>query len=433
MVGYNPDFLGDGFKVPMPTFRPELVGDILSASGLASKDDGNQALGNIYADYPNYTIVTNRARRQPILAALNIDQKKIFQVPRRDRWRTDSRIGREFQLDNDYYRSNPWDRGHLARRSSAAWGVDFRAAQVASDETFYYSNASLQHENFNQDEWLALEDWVAELTIDLTDRIVSFSGPIYSDTGRAIRPVGRVAADIPSAFFKVVCFVNAQKELDVRAFVMYQDSDLLRDKFGRRFFNYQTYQVTISDIEDLTGLEFDDSVYQANPLFFSLAPDSARRGELNIASTPERIEVTDRSELIGHNEPRDFVADDLLDVFIAAAVVNPKGDERKNEWVSIINLSNESVDLDGWILCDQKQRRLELNKVIDENKLGLEPGESVRVQPLGNVMLANSGGAISLYEAPKPGETKGRRIDRVHYTRQDAREEGRALTFLNRT
>ncbi|NEP07295.1 MAG: endonuclease, partial [Okeania sp. SIO4D6] len=208
MVGYNPEFLGTDFPLPMPSFSPSLVGNVLRKPEL--RDD-------IYVDYINFTVIMNRVRRSPLVTALNIDQNLLKKVERKSRWDIDTRVGCEYQLDNDYYANNCWDRGHLARRASAAWGHSTQEARRASDATFFFTNAALQHENFNPDEWLALEDWVKDLTLDQNGLITEFTGPIYGDFGRTITPSGRKPAVVPSGFFKIVCFINGQtQELDVR-------------------------------------------------------------------------------------------------------------------------------------------------------------------------------------------------------------------------
>jgi DNA/RNA endonuclease G (NUC1) len=206
--------------------------------------------------YPTYSVVANSSpdKRSPVIVCLNIDQALLKGTSRSDRWRIDPRIQFENQLDNDYYAFNPWDRGHMARRTSAAWGSSMRDAQYAADETFYYSNSALQHANLNQDEWLGLEDWVFGLELDKDGKITSFSGPIYGDFDRSIRPSGRRTALVPAGFFKVVCFINKDTEqLDVRAFVIYQDAEALADKSGRTRYDNQHYQVTVTEIEELTG------------------------------------------------------------------------------------------------------------------------------------------------------------------------------------
>ena len=416
MTGYNKEFLS-GIVLPMPSFSPMLEETVLKSTALDEK---------IYAHYVNYSVITNKDKRSPILSALNIDQNKIKSTRRRDKWLIDSRIGADYQLNNDYYRSNPWDRGHLARRSSASWGSTNREAQRASDETFYYSNASLQHKNFNQDEWLALEEWVLGLELDKDGKITSFSGPIYGDFTRIISPNGREFAQIPSAFFKIVCFINKETNgLDVRSFLMYQDREALADKEGKRnLSNFQIYQVTVSEIEEKTGLEFDNAIYETNPLLYR--ENKKAKEELNIVEFPERIEVDSTVDIQDKDTPRIYVADEEVDVFIIASLVNPKGVERDNEWVSIINLSNEEVSLDGWSLWDGKRKKLPLNSVIEKNALMLAPGQSVVIKPVAPLQLSNAGGTITLFNE------KDQRIDRVKYTKADSSVEGQTVIYTNR-
>jgi endonuclease G len=407
MVGYNPRFLHDDVDIPMPTFTPRLAGAILASDQLR-----NQQI----ADYPHYSLVMNRDQRTTAFVAVNIDQVTLRNTKRRDNWRIDSRIGSMFQLDNDYYANNPWDRGHLARRDTAGWG-DGREAQIASDETFYFTNSSLQHENFNQDEWLALEDWVKDLILDSNGKISVFSGPIWFDNPRSITPQGRQTALIPSAFFKVVCFLNHQHRLDVRAFMMTQDAEALADKSTGKLFDHQTYQVSVMDIEDLTGLTFPDNVAAANPMFFTAS--DATRTRLNISHTPERVETNGAHELIAAEDRRTVFEDDEVDVFIAAALVNPAGPERDGEWISIINLENQTIDLSGWTVGDTKRPRKPLRGMLG-------PGEALRIQPISPLVLANSGGVIELYNAA------GNRIDRVKYDKTKGSAEGRPIVFAYR-
>jgi endonuclease G len=307
---------------------------------------------------------------------LNIDQTQIKSVRRTNNWRIDTRIGAEFQLNNDYYRSNPWDRGHLARRATAAWGENGRQAKHASDDTFFYSNASLQHANFNQDEWLALEEWVKDLGIDDTNKLNSISGPIWGEHPRSITPQGRDTALIPTAFFKVISFIK-DGELEVRAYMMAQDAAALADKRGKRMFDNQRYQVSVTEIEELTGLIFPAIIPDTNPLFFN-ETDASRN--LGVISTPEHIEVDTAAEVVGANQQREPVLDEMIDVFIMAAMVNPKGSERDGEWITILNLSEEEVSLKDWHIRDKRGARCDLpDKTIDA-------GEAVRITPVAPVM-----------------------------------------------
>ncbi|MEL6469490.1 MAG: DNA/RNA non-specific endonuclease [Cyanobacteria bacterium J06623_4] len=420
MKGYNPNFLGEEIPLPLPTFSPAIVGHVLN--------DRLQLRDGTYADYVNYTIVMNRVRRSPLYAALNIDQNLLKNARRKRGWDIDTRIGAEFQLNNDYYKSNPWDRGHLARRSSIAWGNTAREAKKASDATFFFPNATLQHENFNQDEWLALEDWIKNLMLDDDGKITEFTGPIYGEFGRIISPSGRPPAETPSAFFKIVCFLSKKtKELDVRSFIMFQDSEALANKRGKDFIDFQRYQVTVSEIEALTGLDFDDQIYEKNPLLYN--ENEEKQEKLNIPEFPERIKVDVPEEMISEEEKRDYALDREVPVYIAAALVNAVGDERANEWVSIINLSTEEVDLTGWTLSDMRREPLELSNALEKSDRILQPGQAVRIQPVEPVILSNRSGVITLYDQPTQKHKKGRRIDRVHYTKEQASREGVPIIF----
>ena len=408
MTGYDPDFLPK--HVPLPSFSPSVAGDVLQRGQLRDE---------VYADYANYTIAMHKPYRTLLFAALNVDQKEYRTTERSNRWRIDSRIGGENQLDNAYYRNNPWDRGHLARRATAAWGKTRKIAQRAADETFYFSNASLQHANFNQDEWLALENWVADLELDKGDRFSVFSGPVFGDFMRAIRPNGREPGYVPSAFFKVVFFMNKSDELDVRAFLVPQDTQALRDKRGRRTFNHQIYQVSVAEIEALTGLDFPEVLPERNPLYY-MPGDEAR--DRNVHEFPERREVNGPDDIVRDNDkPREIrFADDEVDVFIAAAMINPAGSESEGEWVSIINLESKPASIDGWTLSDDRRRTKKL-------KGTLGPGEAVRIQPLRPVMLANDrAGFIQLVDDKK------QQIDRVPYTEEQAAREGQPIVFAYR-
>ncbi len=410
MPGYDPNFLA--VPVPLPDFSPALAGDVLRKPDLR---DG------VYADYVNYTVAMHRGFRTPLFAALNINQKLHKTTETSGYWRTDSRIGGENQLGRGYYdgTDNPWDKGHLARRETAAWGETLKLAERADKETYYYSNASLQHANLNRDEWLGVEDWVLDLALDRDDKISSFSGPVFGAHMRTIRPDGQPVAFVPSAFYKVVYFMNRQDELEVRAFLVPQDEEAMRDRRGRRTYNYQTYQVTIAEIEEKTGLDFPEVLAERNPLFFNPSDTAAA---LNVTSFPERREVNSRIDIVRDNaNPRalDF-ADDEVDVFIAAAMINPRGDERAGEWVSIINLGAAPENLDGWTLRDGEGRRKELSGTLDI-------GEAIRIGDLGAVRFANNrDGFVQLVD------NRDRQIDRVPYTKAQAQREGKPIVFAYR-
>lgn len=154
------------------------------------------------------------------------------------------------------------------------------------------------------------------------------------------------------------------------------------------------------------GLRFHESLARANPLFFHDSPQTLpNREKLHVNAVPELIFVSDSSDIVGPNTARDAHEAQPSRVFISGAMINPKGgNETKNEWVSIINLSANTVNLDGWILRDTKHRERLL-----QGGVNLHPGEAVPIKPLLPMRLANSSGAITLLNANKEI------VHRVHY------------------
>ncbi|WP_207788023.1 DNA/RNA non-specific endonuclease, partial [Candidatus Thiosymbion oneisti] len=65
---------------------------------------------------------------------------------------------------------------------------------------------------------------------------------------------------IPSGFWKVVAYIGKESEqLESQAYVLYQDAQFLLDKRGQHSIDIKNHQVTITEIEQLTGLEFDEA------------------------------------------------------------------------------------------------------------------------------------------------------------------------------
>jgi len=413
MQGYDENFLPE--HIALPRFSIGMESRVLKQDGLR---DG------MYRDYIHYTVAMHRDRRSPFFAALNIDQKLVKSVTRSD-WDTDDSIGPENQLDNDYYYKNRWDKGHLAMRANAAWGETSREARYASDATMFYSNAALQFSSFNRTEWKALEEWVQTRVDTDSHKITVFTGPIYGEDSVFVAPGDLKPAAVPAAFFKIICLINKQGKLDVRAFLGPQDRDAFADWQDTGPVNHQLYQTTVAEIEQRTGLMFDEKVADTNPLYFH--PTDERIKKLKIAPNgfPENIPIDRPADLVGRTAdgadiPRDVLADSDESVFIVGALPNPTGGDRGREWVSILNLKDTTVDIAGWVLEDRSGRKTTLSG-------SLEPGEAIRVQGqnLGSIQLGNNGDILTLWDGA--GQQR-RRIDRVRYEKRHV-QEGKAIIF----
>lgn len=127
--------------------------------------------------------------------------------------------------------------------------------------------------------------------------------------------------------------------------------------------------------------------------------------------TGHRVQDTDHSTNEGIPESDRAVR-------IVAALVNPSGDDRAKESVTLINTLPTPVDLNGWSLADRLKHKRLLNGII------LDPGACVKVPLSGNdVQLANDGGIITLLDR------EGLKIDGVSYTKDEVSKQGWTIVF----
>ena len=413
--GFKLDFIGDGIEVPLPKFSPNLDGAIFENPKLRN---------NVYLDYIHYTIVMNKSTKQLVFAASNIDQNLHKSIPRghSKSWNIDSRIDENMQLDNRYYKKNDWDRGHMVQRNNNCWGDDYRKTIKANNDTFFYTNAAFQHKFFNQDEWLKLEKFIGLWEKDSNGKLCVFTGPVHLPFDRQYARSWHDTVRIPSAFFKIVCYKSiTTNQFETRAFILYQDNEFIGNKKkGASYIKLKNYQVTITEIEELTGLEFDKSIVYSNPLYYT-QPDKPKSG-LTINNFPERIPIDIVGDIVNAiDQPRhtqEAKDEDKL-VIIAAAMVNPSGaGEWEKEWITLLNVADKEVNLKGWFLQDHLERKIKLKGTLEE-------GHSLRLymKDFKTIRLPNTGGTIILKN------NRNEVIDRETYTKEEVKIEDKALRF----
>lgn len=440
-TGYQPDFLGDGISVPHPDISPRLQGVVYEHESLREKR---------FLDYIHYTVVMNKKTRQLLYVASNIDQngypkrKEDEHKRGHDKWFTDSRIPEDIQLDNDYYQGveNPYDRGHMVRRANNCWSPELansvdqnresnmslakREMEKANDDTFFYTNASLQHQYYNQDEWVGLEDIFKQWELDKNGRLCIFTGPVHRPFDRSFHRTYDDAARIPSAFFKIICYIGKDSnKLETRSFLLYQDEEMTNNyRGGNRYgqltsTRYAKYQVSVTDIENLTGLEFDDALPSSNPIYFNTPkdPDAVAR----VYRYPERVPILVKQDLVNDiladrttQEARD--EDKVLKII--AALVNPVGrDSKKNEWITILNRSEKRVNLEGWELWNSEGKAIPLYGAINS-------GQTKRLSFGGqDFSLVNKDIQLVLRNPNKDT------VDIASYTKAQTKKEGEIIVF----
>lgn len=234
-MGYDPKFLGNNYEIPHPKFQSNLEDDIVL------QENGEKIL-----NYTHFSIVMSKKRRLAYYTVVNIDGDKLMDVARERNWNYDPRIDKKYQCGDELYKNNEIDRGHLVRRRDPIWGD---SAEEANKDTFYFTNASPQHQKLNQKIWLGLEDYILNNTKEYDLKVTVFTGPVFRSDDIYYRGV-----QIPAEFWKVVVMIKEDGNLSATAYLQSQKNLINNLEFA--FGEYKTYQVPVSQIENLTGLDF---------------------------------------------------------------------------------------------------------------------------------------------------------------------------------
>ncbi len=285
--GYDPKFLGAA-TVPLPKVKSQKPGKVFRLSGKKAE-----------LKYWNYSVVLNQARALAYFSAANVDASSFRgnRDAEGDTWFRDTRVdaldkaaqtGAEFYKKQSSFEAdralNPFDQGHLTRRSDLQWGPDDETAKRNGDDSYHYTNCTPQHWQFNQNSrasaatgiWFRLEDAAVASLADGATRLCVINGPVFDAPLCKAGTDGRLRLDlkgkrvpdeafggvkIPKQFFKVIAYVSEQA-LKAKAFVVTQEdllagiSRLRPEEAALTPLEIRLYQVRIAELERLTGLDF---------------------------------------------------------------------------------------------------------------------------------------------------------------------------------
>ncbi|MFE5910651.1 DNA/RNA non-specific endonuclease [Streptomyces wedmorensis] len=240
-TGYDATFLGTDVPLPVP-----------ARDGVAT----------VVLPYTHFTVVFRPDRRLAASTAVCIEGRELLEdIPRDDAWEFDPRLPEEHQAGNDVYRNNSLDRGHLVRRLDPVWGSP-AVAHRANTDTFHYTNAAPQADVFNQGKqlWQGLENYLLDHAAQYDRKLTVLTGPVLHDSDPPYRGI-----QVPLRFWKVAAFMQ-DGALASAAYVLDQSPDLSRDaeralagaKAGAPppLGPFRTYQVPVSDVAEITELEF---------------------------------------------------------------------------------------------------------------------------------------------------------------------------------
>ena len=130
----------------------------------------------------------------------------------------------------------PYEHGHLCPAADNKWD------EAAMRQSFFLSNMTPQHSDFNSGDWVTLEKKCRHWA-NIYGEIYIATGPIFYNKNYKTLPEGKIA--IPDAFFKVVMRLNPEPKAIGFIFTNNSNSQSLL-----------TAAKTIDEIERITGFDF---------------------------------------------------------------------------------------------------------------------------------------------------------------------------------
>jgi len=315
MNGYDEHFLGSNFVVRMPDCH-NYIDDIA-----INKESSDSRLDYIY-----YSVIQSKSRRVPIISASNIYRTSFRKVDRSGSFKKDSRINDSEQLNsNDYTQFNSIkaatiEKGHMTKREDVQWDLDGNeeVARKAAASTFFYPNASPQHDSLNNGLWKHLENSVIiKGRVPEPAKVSVFTGPILDklDPEFKVRLQDNSIFKIPILFWKIIYYLKEDGQLYRAGFLMGQINSLRRDQMINEiayrdfsltekktslkpfleFREDENYQVPVSLIEELTKLKFQDAIDRhenIKPTVIKLEEVQIRSFESELIEKEPQFEVT---------------------------------------------------------------------------------------------------------------------------------------------
>lgn len=133
-------------------------------------------------------------------------------------------------------------------------------ARKANVDTFHFTNSCPQMAGVNQQTWLGLENYILHNARADSMRVNVFTGPFFSNNDFSYTsPNMNEPALIPLAFWKVVAIVTEDGRPSATAYKVSQERELnesseLEIVYG----GYKTFQISIKQVQDATGIDFGD-------------------------------------------------------------------------------------------------------------------------------------------------------------------------------
>ena len=137
--------------------------------------------------------------------------------------------------------------------------------------------AAPQHKDLNRNakRWLGLENYALQNARKYGLKITVFTGPVFDDKDGVFNDI-----KIPDQFWKIIVMIKDDGKPSATGYIV-QQNDLIDDivKRGFMYEQFQTYQVPLTEIEDLTDIKFGLNNYdpiqnkKTHSLTFDMKPE----------------------------------------------------------------------------------------------------------------------------------------------------------------
>jgi len=187
--------------------------------------------------HTNYVTVYSKSLKYPVLVEWWETKAKVAcpaPLPRKDQFAPDPLLPAETNLAKDYVGSG-MDRGHMCPAASN----ECNGPQVLT-ECFYFSNMAPQYHSLNAGDFKSVETLSRDLAVK-NDSIHIWAGSIG-----VAKTLGANKVAVPTECWKVIYIVKSKEWL------AYEFKNTTEKPTG-----VHSHEVTVKDIEKLTGFKFN--------------------------------------------------------------------------------------------------------------------------------------------------------------------------------
>jgi endonuclease G len=195
-----------------------------------------------------YTLTYDGKTRNPSWVYEKLSQETLQKNAKRDEMEFLEDLSVPVQTTNADYLGSGFDRGHLCP------AADARISEEALKETFYLSNVTPQHPQFNRGFWLQLEKHARTLT-EMYDTVHVTSGPLFlpntEEEGKQYvkyQVIGKNHVAVPTHYFKVIQCVS-KNSIETQAFIVPHQPIAKETPLS-------TFSVPLSNVEKAAGIKF---------------------------------------------------------------------------------------------------------------------------------------------------------------------------------